>query len=410
MSEALNLQELPEDYHSPYSPSSLAMNMRCPAAYRRNQGVNDEAGFAAEEGTAIHWLGETKLKDDSVNLDDFKGLKSPNGIDVTAEMITVAMEYVDYVNSIPGEKLIEQRVSYSDWAPGQSGTADCVVLPEWDEQRNANVLRIVDLKGGGGVQVFAEDDGELNYQLGGYALGVIQTLGFLFSKPVDLIDLTIVQPRFDHIDTYTVTLDELMTFGEKLRAAYRSSMEPSSGGNPGPKQCRWCKVKAQCPELNAQVKEQAETAFALVEGGELLPPEKLAEIKSNFDMWTSLMSAVNKQINACLAEGTEVPGYKLVLGNKNRTVPDEKALVKFLGDNLLASEDDLYVSKLLSPSQIEKLLRAAGKRALYAEEERRKEAGEPALIVKPEGEPQVAPESDARSAYIPNPAEGFKPE
>ena len=407
MSEAIALQELDENYHSPYSPSTLPMNMRCAAAFRRNQGVKDEAGDAAERGTAIHWVSEVDLTDDSVVLDDFKGLKAPNGYLIDAEMIACAREYVDFVNALPGEKLIEQRVSYGRWAEGQSGTADCVVLPRWDEERQAYVLHIADLKGGKGVQVFAK----YSEQLRAYALGVIETFEFLFERPVDLIDMTIVQPAFDHIETWTQTYEELMAFGEELRAAYAASMEPTSGATPGKKQCQWCKIKGRCPELSEMVTKEARDGFQALEDlpkDELLPAEKVGELKQQFAMWQSVMSAVNKQAAAYLNKGEEVPGFKLVETNKHRKTRDEGELVAWVEENMFGKGEDLYEKKMLSPSKIEQIIGSKGKKALWEENKRRLDNGEEPLIVKPEGEPTVASEDDKRAAIVVNLTEGFE--
>jgi len=85
-----------------------------------------------------------------------------------------------------------------------------------------------------------------------------------------------------------------------------------------------------------------------------------------------------------LSSGQGFPGYKLVAGRSTRRWGDDaaatEALVELLGDDAFAPRS------LLSPSQAESAL---GK----------KRKGEIApLIVKPEGKPTLAPESDPRPA------------
>jgi len=223
--------------------------------------------------------------------------------------------------------------------------------------------------------------------------------------------MTIVQPAFDHIETWTQTYDELMGFGEELKAAYAASMEPTSGAIPGEKQCQWCKIKGRCPELSEMITKEARDGFRALEAlpdDELLSADQVGKLKQRFSMWQSLMSAVNKQALAYLGKGEGVPGFKLVETNKHRKIRDEDAMVEWVVNNMFGERDDLYEEKILSPSKLEKVIGSKGKKALWEENQRRADAGEDLLIAKPEGEPTVASEDDKRAALVINLTEGFE--
>ncbi len=90
-----------------------------------------------------------------------------------------------------------------------------------------------------------------------------------------------------------------------------------------------------------------------------------------------------------MAEGTRIPGFKLVEGRSQRQWKEEKeveiVLKPILGDKIFAPQ------KLLSPAQMEKALKATRADALVY-------LGD--LIIKPAGNPTIAPESDKRAALL----------
>mgnify|MGYP001413437033 CR=1 FL=1 len=79
---------------------------------------------------------------------------------------------------------------------------------------NGSTMQVIDLKTGGGVRVDAKD----NTQLLCYALGAYLKYGIVYD--VDMITMTIVQPPMNSIDSWTVSLEELMSFARELKLAY----------------------------------------------------------------------------------------------------------------------------------------------------------------------------------------------
>lgn len=150
------------------------------------------------------------------------------------------------------ELLVEQRLpifSGNDaGVPEQFGTSDTVIIDEANRQ-----LIIIDLKYGRGVQVYAER----NPQLMLYALGALDEFGLLYD--FDSVRMVIHQPRLDHLDEWTCSVDELRVFEvEALEAGRKAlSIKKLAGGtvflNPGDKQCQFCKAKGDCPALRDKV-------------------------------------------------------------------------------------------------------------------------------------------------------------
>ena len=64
-------------------------------------------------------------------------------------------------------------------------------------------LHIVDLKYGKGVKVYAQDNSQAQL----YAVGVVNDFGYAFD--FDQVQITIVQPRLDHIDEWVIDRDTL---------------------------------------------------------------------------------------------------------------------------------------------------------------------------------------------------------
>jgi pyruvate kinase len=106
---------------------------------------NTSSVFAAE-GTAAHELSEKCLVMKSRAI-HFLG-KNINGFIVDEDMAQNVQNYVDYVLSVNGSLLIEQKVDFSRWVHEGFGTSDAIVI---DEQNNT--LHVIDLKYGKGVRI-----------------------------------------------------------------------------------------------------------------------------------------------------------------------------------------------------------------------------------------------------------------
>lgn len=369
--------------HATLSASGSSRWLNCPGSVRMEAGIERPSSPYAAEGTAAHGLAEKCLRN---NLDAAQLIgETFNEHEATQEMVDYVQEYLDYVRSIKGNLIIEQRVDFSRWAPGGFGTADAIIL-------NDGTINVIDLKYGKGVRVDAEE----NSQAMLYALGVVNDFGDLYEIK-DLI-LTIVQPRLDHISEYEITLEDLLTWGCKVVEAAQATIGEDTELVPGKVQCRFCAAKDRCPALAEHNLKLINDGFETYETPgtrkhiDKLLPEQIALILNNIDGITKWAKDLEAYAQSQLELGEEIPDYKLVQGRSLRKWADEEAASKALVRKL--TKRQAYTEKLISVAQAEKLL---GKDSPLINKH----------AFKPEGKPTIAHVSDKRKAITVNIADGF---
>lgn len=202
--------------HATLSPSSASRWLHCPGSVALHAQVEDTGSTFAAEGTAAHFLAE-KCLTQGANAESFidmvivvhdygtdfevsligVGVCNPIRFTVGDEMAGNVQQYVDYVRSIPGELMVEQRLSISHLTGEENsfGTSDAVVLA-------GDEIVIIDLKYGRGVKV----DAERNEQLAIYALAALREFEFLgeFKRA----RLVIHQPRLGHVSEWSLPIGE----------------------------------------------------------------------------------------------------------------------------------------------------------------------------------------------------------
>lgn len=357
--------------HAKLSASGSSRWINCPGSVNAEQGIEDKSSSFANEGSVAHELAEQALT-----------LGRPVGnwlgntfeewpdIAVNQEMVDAVAVYRDFVQSIKGQQLIEQQVDFSDWVPDGFGTSDAIVI-------NDNTLHVIDLKYGKGVAVSPENNSQgMLYALGAYAF-----TNELYN--ITRIDITIVQPRLDHIETWSVSVPELLKFGSMVSEKAREALTDDAPRVPGEQQCRWCKAKATCPALK---KLTDDSVLALFDDPlDTLSDTDLKIALDNKKLIIGWLDAVEDLIKQRLNDGEGFPGYKLVAGRSSRSWVSEEVAEKTLSvDSMLG--DEAFVTKLVTPPQAEKRL---GK-------EKAKLIGD--LIIKGAGKPTLALESDKRPA------------
>ncbi len=369
--------------HATLSASGAHRWMRCPGSVRMEDGIERPSSVFAAEGTAAHTFAEECLRK-GYSADQLIG-EIFEGHEATLEMAEYVQEYLDFVRSIEGNLVIEQRVDFSPWAPGGFGTADAIVL-------NDGTIHVIDLKYGKGVRVEADE----NYQAMLYGLGVINDFGALFD--IKRLVLTIVQPRLDHVSEKEISVEDLLAWGTLVVEAAQATIGDDTQLVPGKTQCRFCAAKDRCPAL-------AETNLKLINNGfetyekpgqrkqlDVLLPEQIALILNNIDGVASWAKSVEAYAQELLENGETVPGYKMVTGRSFRKWSDEEAASKALVRKL--TKKKAFTEKLISVAQAEKIL---GKEHKLIKD----------YAFKPEGKPTIAHESDKREAISTNIADGF---
>lgn len=380
-----------ERKHALLSASSAARWMKCPPSARLEEEIlEEEQSKYAEEGTLAHQMCELKLMAGELKSGTYtrrmNKLKKHELYD--PEMAGYTDEYADYVenicNNFPEKPYtaVEKRVDYSTYAPEGFGTADCIIIYK-------DTMHIIDFKYGKGVLVSAEG----NPQMGLYALGALEAYGFIF--PIEKVHFHIVQPRLQNFSTWETSRKELECWGEKVvkpkaDLAFRGKGDFKSGDH-----CRFCRA--------VNCRHRAYEFIGLLEKHECkLPPiltdEEVGEILAKAELLVSWHKKLKAYAQKSLLDGIEIPGWKIVEGRSNRVISDYDHLVQ----NLEAAGYNrslFYQTVELTLTEMEKTV---GKKEL------KEIAGN--LIVKPEGKPTIAPETDKRPAYNPKTtaAEDFK--
>ena len=305
--------------HARLSASRTDRFMSCPGSYRLESLMPYEpAGEAAAIGTAIHELSEIILSNGQI----------PAGTD--PDHIAMAQAYANFVNTLvenPRKKLIEVNLDegLKSLHPALGGTADAVLV-------DGDHLHVVDLKTGR-VAVDATD----NKQLLTYALGAMRQ----FKAPERITcTMHIFQPRVGH-SKWTITGQDLVDHGERLKAAAELALTGDAPTNPSPDACRYCKAKTICPSMREKVQEAARSDF---KPDTTVTPEMLDDAALVAAWAEMVQSAAKTQIT----NGQAITGWTMRAGRKTKFWKDEAMVREAFKDNKDAWE-------LKSPSAVLKL-------------------------------------------------------
>ena len=357
--------------HAQYSPSRLSRIIACPGSMYMCADIKDKPSIYAQEGTRLHSLTEQAL---SPELDTENFLKTQSEED--AQIVGECVAYVNGILSTLESPDIfrEIKVSLERWGlPEVWGTLDVGVF---DYKRNE--VHIIDWKFGKNVQVYATN----NPQLWAYAAGFMN-----WPTRFKTATMHIFQPYQDHVDTQTVSINELYSWVHNILAtAIMDSTVNPPILNPGEDQCRWCPARSTCKARYSMALNDAEYVFGVMEAGKhTISPEEMRDI---LDLWPRLEQAIKDfklYAKRELERGKSFPGYKLVNGRTTRNWKDEKAAIEWLANN--TPIEDLFVSKPLSPHMAENKYRKLKKDQAFKD-----------LINVSPGKSTLVPNSDPRDA------------
>ena len=320
----------------------------------------------AEKGTAMHDVSENCLTK-GLEPKSFIG-KTVNGHIITQDMVEIVQVYVNYIQSLNGQKFYEEKVTLAEVINDCYGTADAVII-------EGSLMRVIDLKTGGGDLVEAEG----NSQLLCYALGAY--LKYAPAYDITAMTLTIVQPPKNNIDSWTISLDELLAFAEALKLSYAAIQNEPNKFVASDKACKWCHAKTQCPEIKRLANEAAAVDF------KVMGMDTVEEWLPKLSVLNSFIEAVEAKAKDTLLAGGSISGWKVVEGRKTRgwtDVPKTELWLKQQG------YDQIYTKPvLLSVAQMEIALK--GESLDMAP-----------LITVGIGQPTIAPEKDRRSSVDKN--------
>lgn len=369
--------------HAVLSASGSHRWLKCTASALLEQQFPDTTSEAAREGTLAHELAEAKLRRYFFEEEYSKRklIATVNKLKKdelwSEEMQGYTDTYLDLVkrNALSYDSrpymAIETRLDLSDYIPRGFGTADCIICHD-------NELVVIDFKYGKGVAVSAEH----NTQMMLYALGAHRRYKMFYD--IKTVTMEIVQPRIsDEPSTWSCSIEELLTFGEVVKAKAEEALSGKGVFAPEEETCRFCRARATC---RARADKNVELAFMTEVKPETLANDEVgAYIKKGLDVAKWLKDLQEYALSECLA-GRLVTGWKAVEGRSSRDWTDmDKAFEAVTASGV--KEEMLWERKPLTLAQVEKLM---GKKEFA------QVAGE--YVVRSPGKPTLVPESDKREA------------
>ena len=371
--------------HALLGASSSHKWLHCTPSARLEEQFEYTTSIFAEEGTAAHALGEYKIRTflgENVErpIGDYDSEELEEYTDV---YLTLAIELIAKAREACADPLIlvEQRLDYACYVPEGFGTGDLIIVAD-------GILDIIDLKYGRGVAVSAKD----NPQMKLYALGALTLFDVLYD--IEMVRMTICQPRLENISSYEIKASELLEWAEtelkpKASMAYKGEGDFLTGEH-----CRFCRAKQTCRARTEHFLNLAQYDFAL---SALLEDDEIAQIlplAEKLASWANDIYAYATE--KALNENKEWSGYKLVEGRSNRKYKSEQEVISKL---LEAGYKDIYKQSLLGLSEMEKLLGKNIFNELLG-----------ALVEKPQGKLTLVPISDKRQDVKNTVKDDFKEE
>ncbi len=373
-----------ERAHAILSASGAERWLQCPPSARLEEQFPDEESVFAAEGTLAHALAE-------LHVGAFVGLHHSPYFDQRLNELCADPQYspemLDHVNtyldlaierilearerSKDAIVLVEQRLDFSAWVPEGFGTGDLVIIAD-------GVLEVVDFKYGKGVPVSAES----NPQMMLYALGAIDQFGMLYD--IEMVRMTICQPRLDSISTYESSVLDLEIWGNGLVKPIAELAIDGGGEFSAGDHCRFCRARYTC---RARADTNLELAKFDFTDPPLLSDDEIGEILARAEALQKWAADVQSYaLDQAENHGKQWPGWKLVEGRSVRKYADADAIAaKLIGSGY--PEAMIYERSLLGITAMEKTLGKKKFGDLLSE-----------LIVKPAGKPTLAPLSDKRPA------------
>lgn len=364
--------------HAFLSPSASHRWLNCPPSAKLCAALPDQTSPYAAQGTDAHelcaYLVEKALGRDVKDPTESLSYYDP-------EMQTCAEGYAEFVmqeyelakQTCPDtDVLIEQKVDFSKWVEGGTGTADCILLSD-------GTAEIIDYKHGLGVMVSAESE-EFggNPQLMCYALGLIDMFDGIYN--IDTIRMAIYQPRRDNVSICQMSKDDLMKWAEETLAPTAILATKGEGEFKAGDHCQFCKVKATCRKRAEYNLEMAKYDF---EVPATLEDHEIEAILMKVDQLTSWAEDVKEYALSQALQGKEYEHFKVVEGRSNRKYTDENAVAFAVKD----AGFDPYEKKLLGITAMTSLLGKKKFEELLG-----------GMITKPPGKPTLVSKSDKRPA------------
>lgn len=389
------------DKHAILSPSAAHRWLHCTPAPRVEAEFPETASEYAEEGRLAHSVCELAAKKKFTVMNNrtynsrLKKLKADPKWD--DEMLSTAATYVEHLteHAMRFEHApyvaLEVQVDITDYAPEAFGTCDCVMI-------GGDELIITDYKHGKGVPVSAQD----NPQMLLYALGTLKLYRPIYGDMIRRVSTYIDQPRLGSYDGASMTVEELLAWGESIKPKAAAAFMGTGEFAPG-EWCRFCRAKAKCRAranqntaledfkdcipLGRSIPMQAEYDATGFKPSNCLTDEEIGALLVRAEGLVAWYNDLKEYALAACLNGKTIPGWKAVEGRSTRVWTDQDAAL----DALMAGGVEEAIIYDRVPKTLAQLEKVIGKQRF----------GElvGGMITKSPGKPALAAESDKRPAY-----------
>ena len=389
------------DKHAILSPSAAHRWLHCTPAPRVEAEFPETTSEYAEEGRLAHSVCELAAKKKFTVMNNrtynsrLKKLKADPKWD--DEMLSTAATYVEHLteHAMRFEHApyvaLEVQVDITDYAPEAFGTCDCVMI-------GGDELIITDYKHGKGVPVSAQD----NPQMLLYALGALKQYRPIYGDMIRRVSTYIDQPRLGSYDGASMTVEELLAWGESIKPKAAAAFMGTGEFAPG-EWCRFCRAKAKCRAranqntaledfkdcipLGRSIPMQAEYDATGFKPSNCLTDEEIGTLLVRAEGLLAWYNDLKEYTLAACLNGKTIPGWKAVEGRSTRAWTDQDAALEALMAG--GVEEAIIYDRV--PKTLAQLEKVIGKQRF----------GElvGGMITKSPGKPALAAESDKRPAY-----------
>lgn len=389
------------DKHAILSPSAAHRWLHCTPAPRVEAEFPETTSEYAEEGRLAHSVCELAAKKKFTVMNNraynsrLKKLKADPKWD--DEMLSTAATYVEHLteHAMRFEHApyvaLEVQVDITDYAPEAFGTCDCIMI-------GGDELIITDYKHGKGVPVSAQD----NPQMLLYALGALKLYRPIYGDMIRRVSTYIDQPRLDSYDGASMTVEELLAWGESIKPKAAAAFMGTGEFAPG-EWCRFCRAKAKCRAranqntaledfkdcipLGRSIPMQTEYDATGFKPSNCLTDEEIGALLVRAEGLVAWYNDLKEYALAACLNGKTIPGWKAVEGRSTRAWTDQDAALEALMAG--GVEEAIIYDRV--PKTLAQLEKVIGKQRF----------GElvGGMITKSPGKPALAAESDKRPAY-----------
>jgi len=393
--------------HAFISPSDLSNLELCPGKAWAEKGYERRSSPAAIDGTHSHTSRQWILEEDAFDYSDDAllgmELSDHEGSFIVdqARLDRVKQSILNVKKLMPDDGhyalFVELQVPTGQWFDCDDHWGTCDTIMDTD-----NFVLIDDFKDGG-EPVYPDG----NLQLADYALGYAYGKTFKDDFP---FWLSINQPKHrQDLKIWATTYGELTkVYLPRIEGIVKASLDPTAPRIPGEKQCRWCLHRSNCKERASEMNDAVQSLtrsipspaipvdgpFRLPEITTSMCNEDISTMLDYEDLVVGWFKDLRKEALRRALAGDVIPRHKVVRSSKRRKYIDDHEKIKKALAGMKLKKKDYLEEKLVS---FTKLLNHSDLT------ERQKARIEKELIVKPQGDYVLVPESDNRKAIEMNP-------